>query len=35
MQFAELPPDVSPQISPRSPIGEILRYAVSPRDGRQ
>jgi heavy metal efflux system protein len=33
MQIADLPPDVSPQISPRSPIGEILRYAVvGPRD---
>src|SRR5581483_305625 len=33
MQMAELPPDVEPQISPRSPIGEILRYAVvGPKD---
>jgi len=33
MQIADLPPEVSPQISPRSPIGEILRYAVvGPRD---
>jgi cobalt-zinc-cadmium resistance protein CzcA len=33
MQMADLPEGVSPQISPRSPIGEILRYAVtSPRD---
>src|SRR5215469_1928398 len=33
MLIAELPPDVEPQISPRSPIGEILRYAVTcPKD---
>jgi cobalt-zinc-cadmium resistance protein CzcA len=33
MLIAELPPDVDPQISPRSPIGEILRYAVTcPKD---
>ncbi len=33
MQIAELPPEVTPQISPRSPIGEILRYAVvGPKD---
>src|SRR5579872_6486862 len=33
LQMAELPPDVGPQISPRSPIGEILRYVVtSPKD---
>jgi cobalt-zinc-cadmium resistance protein CzcA len=33
MQMADLPDAVSPQISPRSPIGEILRYAVtSPKD---
>jgi cobalt-zinc-cadmium resistance protein CzcA len=31
--MADLPPDVNPQISPRSPIGEILRYAVvGPKD---
>ena len=29
IQTAELPPDVSPQISPRSPIGEILRYSLT------
>ncbi len=35
MQLAELPPNVIPQISPRSPIGEILRYVVScPKDGK-
>jgi cobalt-zinc-cadmium resistance protein CzcA len=33
MLIAELPADVEPQISPRSPIGEILRYAVTcPKD---
>ncbi|HVX15770.1 MAG TPA: efflux RND transporter permease subunit [Pirellulales bacterium] len=33
MLIAELPSDVEPQISPRSPIGEILRYAVTcPKD---
>jgi cobalt-zinc-cadmium resistance protein CzcA len=33
MQMADLPAEVSPQISPRSPIGEILRYVVtSPKD---
>ncbi|MES1213007.1 MAG: efflux RND transporter permease subunit, partial [Singulisphaera sp.] len=33
MQIADLPPEVTPQISPRSPIGEILRYAVvGPKD---
>ena len=29
MAIAELPPGVQPQISPRSPIGEILRYALT------
>ena len=30
---ADIPPDVVPQISPRSPIGEILRYSLtSPLD---
>ncbi len=33
MQLADLPNNVTPQISPRSPIGEILRYVVtSPKD---
>ncbi len=33
MQIADLPQEVTPQISPRSPIGEILRYAVvGPKD---
>ncbi|HVU87078.1 MAG TPA: efflux RND transporter permease subunit [Pirellulales bacterium] len=33
MQIADLPAEVTPQISPRSPIGEILRYAVvGPKD---
>ena len=33
LSMADLPPDVQPQISPRSPIGEILRYAVTcPKD---
>ena len=33
IEIADLPPDVNPQISPRSPIGEILRYAVvGPKD---
>ena len=33
LTIAELPPDITPQISPRSPIGEILRYAVTcPKD---
>jgi heavy metal efflux system protein len=33
MSIAELPQGVTPQISPRSPIGEILRYAVvGPKD---
>ena len=33
LSMADLPPDVQPQISPRSPIGEILRYAVNcPKD---
>ncbi len=32
---ADLPPDVSPQISPRSPIGEILRYSlICPKDSK-
>lgn len=29
LNMADLPPEVQPQISPRSPIGEILRYAVT------
>ena len=30
---ADFPPEVSPQISPRSPIGEILRYSLTcPKD---
>ena len=29
ISIADLPPDVSPQISPRSPIGEILRYSLT------
>jgi heavy metal efflux system protein len=33
MTTAELPPDVLPQISPRSPIGEIMRYSLTcPKD---
>ncbi|HUY33989.1 MAG TPA: efflux RND transporter permease subunit [Pirellulales bacterium] len=33
LQIAELPDGVTPEISPRSPIGEILRYAVTcPKD---
>lgn len=33
LSMADLPPDVQPTISPRSPIGEILRYAVTgPKD---
>jgi len=33
IQIADLPAEVAPQISPRSPIGEILRYAVvGPKD---
>ncbi len=33
MSTADFPPEVSPQISPRSPIGEILRYSLaSPKD---
>lgn len=33
MTTADLPADVTPQISPRSPIGEILRYSLEcPRD---
>ncbi len=33
LSMADLPPDVQPHISPRSPIGEIMRYAVScPKD---
>ncbi len=33
LQMAELPDGVTPQISPRSPIGEILRYVVTgPKD---
>src|SRR3954465_3278123 len=33
LRLAELPPGVTPQISPASPIGEILRYTLeSPRD---
>src|SRR6185437_3321522 len=33
LSMADLPPDVQPQISPRSPIGEIMRYAVTcPKD---
>jgi cobalt-zinc-cadmium resistance protein CzcA len=33
LSMAELPPDVTPVISPRSPIGEILRYVVTcPKD---
>jgi cobalt-zinc-cadmium resistance protein CzcA len=33
LSMADLPPDVQPQISPRSPIGEILRYVVTcPKD---
>jgi cobalt-zinc-cadmium resistance protein CzcA len=33
LAIAELPDGVTPQISPRSPIGEILRYIVtSPKD---
>lgn len=33
LQVAELPAGVTPQISPRSPIGEILRYVVTgPKD---
>ena len=33
LQIADLPHGVTPQISPRSPIGEILRYAVTgPKD---
>ncbi len=35
MSIAELPQGVTPQISPRSPIGEILRYAVTgPKDAQ-
>ncbi len=35
MTIAELPAGVTPQISPRSPIGEILRYAVTgPKDSQ-
>jgi len=30
---ADIPPDIIPQLSPRSPIGEILRYSLkSPKD---
>jgi len=29
LTIADLPSDVQPQISPRSPIGEILRYALT------
>jgi heavy metal efflux system protein len=33
LSMADLPPDVTPVLSPRSPIGEILRYAVTcPKD---
>lgn len=33
LQIAEIPESVTPQISPRSPIGEIMRYAVvGPKD---
>ncbi len=33
LAIAELPQEVTPQISPRSPIGEILRYVVTgPKD---
>ena len=33
LRSAELPADVSPEISPRSPIGEIFRFTLSnPRD---
>src|SRR5579872_187166 len=33
LQIAELPDGVTPQTSPRSPIGEILRYVVTgPKD---
>src|SRR5712671_3026422 len=33
LQLANLPPGVTPQISPASPTGEILRYTLSnPRD---
>jgi len=33
MTIASLPTDVSPEISPRSPIGEILRYTLTgPKD---
>jgi cobalt-zinc-cadmium resistance protein CzcA len=33
LQMADLPEGVTPQISPRSPIGEILRYVVTgPKD---
>ncbi|HEX7379115.1 MAG TPA: efflux RND transporter permease subunit [Pirellulales bacterium] len=33
LSMADLPPDVTPVISPRSPIGEILRYVVTcPKD---
>src|ERR1700760_4183828 len=33
LRSVELPPDVVPEISPRSPIGEIFRYTLSnPKD---
>src|SRR5581483_215714 len=37
LQFSQqLPPGVSPQISPTTPTGELMRYTLSsPRDGLQ
>src|SRR5439155_2433969 len=35
LQLAQLPPGVTPQISPASPTGEIFRYTLrSPKDMR-
>ena len=35
LQFVQLPPGVTPQISPESPTGEIFRYAlVNPKDSQ-
>ena len=35
LQFTQLPPGVTPQISPESPTGEIFRYTLSEPQGRR
>ena len=35
LQFTQLPPGVTPQISPESPTGEIFRYTIAKSQGRR